>query len=214
MKKHITQPEGNYYDKYHSKNPIEKRMIENFFNSIKQLMSEMDTLPAKILEAGCGEGEVTHFINSVYPKAFIEAFDISEKVINNIASKSSNITFYIGDIYTMQIYKNLEDARTLSDRYDIVVCSEVLEHLEKPETAIQKLKEMSNKYILISVPNEPIWRILNMARGKYWPNLGNTPGHIQHWNKSSFCKMLKKNGLQLINIKCPLPWLIALTVKE
>jgi hypothetical protein len=30
------------------------------------------------------------------------------------------------------------------------------------------------------VPREPIWRIGNMARGRYLGDLGNTPGHIQH----------------------------------
>lgn len=210
MKKQIVQPEGNYYDKYHSKNPIEKGMLENFFNCMKGLLKGLNDIPQKILEVGCGEGEVTGFIHSLYPSAYMEAFDISENVIGQAAVNYPDISFYAGDIYTMQMHGNNGDTWALSGGYDIVVCSEVLEHLDKPDAALQKLKEMSNKYILVSVPNEPLWRILNMARGKYWSDLGNTPGHIQHWNKRTFCRMLEKNGYKVQKIKSPLPWIMCL----
>ncbi len=65
-----------------------------------------------------------------------------------------------------------------------VICSEVLEP-RRSGTSIENIKELCNEngFILLSVPKEPIWRICNMARGKYWKDLGNTPGHIQHWTK-------------------------------
>ena len=54
----IEQPEGNYYDKYHSSNPIVKWMMRNFFADLEALLPAA-TEGLKILEAGCGEGEVT-----------------------------------------------------------------------------------------------------------------------------------------------------------
>ena len=98
----------------------------------------------------------------------------------------------------------------------MVVCSEVLEHLEEPENALKKINEITadKGYILLSVPNEPIWRICNMARGKYLKQLGNTPGHIQHWSKRTFCKMLTKNNMRIIETKTPFPWTMVLIAKR
>lgn len=36
-KTEVIQPEGNYYDKYHSTNPIVKWMMKGFMNSIREL---------------------------------------------------------------------------------------------------------------------------------------------------------------------------------
>ncbi len=76
----------------------------------------------------------------------------------------------------------------------MVVTSEVLEHMEDPERALGQLLGVCGGYLLVTVPNEPIWRILNMARGKYWRRLGNTPGHVQHWNKRTLRKLILEKG--------------------
>ena len=100
-------------------------------------------------------------------------------------------------------------------RYDLVICSEVLEHLEDPERALKNIKELCNEkgFILLSVPKEPIWRICNMARGKYWKDLGNTPGHIQHWTKKKFCRMVVNNDMKIVSVKTPFPWTMVLAKK-
>ena len=36
------------------------------------------------------------------------------------------------------------------------------------------------------VPREPVWRVLNVARGRYVRWLGNPPGHIQHFSRAAF----------------------------
>lgn len=45
-----------------------------------------------------------------------------------------------------------------------------------------------------------------MARGKYWKALGNTPGHVNHWNIFSFDKLIKCENLLILSKKYPLPW--------
>lgn len=175
----VVQPEGNYYDKYHSSNPIVKWMMANFKKSIKELLEILEKEPTKICETGCGEGEITTYIKKCMPKAHIDAFDISEKVILNATEQHDNIDFFVGNIYTMEVIEPKQRKKHIlnTNEYDLVVCSEVLEHLEEPENALKKINEITaNKgYILLSVPNEPIWRICNMARGKYLKQLGNTP---------------------------------------
>lgn len=214
----VVQPEGNYYDKYHSSNPIVKWMMANFKNSIKELLEILEKEPTKICETGCGEGEITTYIKQCMPKAHIDAFDISEKVILNATEQHDNIDFFVGNIYNMEVIEPKQGKKHIlnTNEYDLVVCSEVLEHLEEPENALKKINEITadKGYILLSVPNEPIWRICNMARGKYLKQLGNTPGHIQHWSKRAFCKMLTKNNMRIIETKTPFPWTMVLIAKR
>ena len=89
------------------------------------------------------------------------------------------------------------------------MCLEVVEHLKYVENVIKELERVGSKYILVSVPREPIWRILNMIRGKYWINFGNTPGHLNHWNSASFISMLKKY-FKILKVFKPLPWTVVL----
>lgn len=214
----VVQPEGNYYDKYHSSNPIVKWMMANFKKSIKELLEILEKEPTKICETGCGEGEITTYIKQCMPKAHIDAFDISEKVILNATEQHDNIDFFVGNIYNMEVIEPKQGKKHIlnTNEYDLVVCSEVLEHLEEPENALKKINEITadKGYILLSVPNEPIWRICNMARGKYLKQLGNTPGHIQHWSKRAFCKMLTKNNMRIIETKTPFPWTMVLIAKR
>ncbi|MCD7726162.1 MAG: class I SAM-dependent methyltransferase [Clostridiales bacterium] len=203
MKNKVKQPEGNYFDKYNSNNLVVKKMMAGFFGAYEDILNKIDIIgeDGNILEAGCGEGEVTDFIYHQIRGANIEAFDISEKVIS-IAKKRcehTDISFRVGSIYNIG-----------SRKYDLVICSEVLEHLEYPEKALEQLKNCTNKYIICSVPREPIWRILNMVRGKYIRELGNTPGHINHWSRKSFLNFLQKNGCEIVDVKNPLPWTVVL----
>lgn len=215
MKNQVVQPEGNYYDKYHSGNPIVRWMMKGFFKSIEELLEKIEAVPEKILEAGCGEGEVTSHLRNLYPQTEIDAFDISEKVITEAIEKYPNINFYVGNIYSMEVRKPKEEKMySLSEGYSLVVCSEVLEHLEEPATALAEIKRLGTGYVLLSVPNEPIWRILNMLRGKYWKDMGNTPGHIQHWSKKGFCKLVKESGMEIVETKSPFPWTMVLARKR
>ena len=89
----------------------------------------------------------------------------------------------------------------------------MLEHLEEPERGIKEIRRVAKKYVLLSVPNEPIWRILNIVRFKYWNHFGNTPGHINNWSTKAFIKIISKS-FNIIKIKNPLPWTILLCEKK
>ena len=139
----VVQPEGNYYDKYHSTNPIVKWMMKGFKDAISELLDIAGKEFCQICETGCGEGEITSFIKDMYQNAEIDAFDISEKVIAEASEKIHGINFYTGNIYTMEVRKPGEAEKHILNkgRYDLVICSEVLEHLEDPERALKNIKE-------------------------------------------------------------------------
>jgi hypothetical protein len=64
-------------------------------------------------------------------------------------------------------------------------------------------------HLLVSVPREPLWRMLNVARGAYVRDLGNTPGHLNHWSKRSFTKLLSRYG-EVAERRSPFPWTMLL----
>jgi hypothetical protein len=61
----------------------------------------------------------------------------------------------------------------------------------------------------VSVPREPLWRVLNLARGAYWTQLGNTPGHLNHWSRSAFVRLLLRHG-EVVEARSPFPWTMLL----
>lgn len=204
----VVQPEGNYYDKYSSTNPIERFLMNSFFNSVSKLLPDASVI-SSVLEAGCGEGHFTHFLRKTYPDASIDAFDVGESALSKaIFSYSEDaVNFNIGDIYNIDSYDSA---------YSLTVASEVLEHLEHPESALCELLRTSSKYVLVTVPLEPLWRILNICRGKYLKDFGNTPGHICHWSMRRFRKMIISSAGRKISLKmtCSLPWILVLIKKE
>ncbi|MBA3475483.1 MAG: methyltransferase domain-containing protein [Actinobacteria bacterium] len=92
---------------------------------------------------------------------------------------------------------------------ELVVCCEVLEHLPDPEEALDVLGSLASPWLLASVPREPLWRALNMARGAYLRDLGNTPGHLGHWSKRGFLEMLSER-FEVVEVRNPLPWTMGL----
>lgn len=85
----------------------------------------------------------------------------------------------------------------------------MLEHLERPEDALRILREVAKGWVILSVPREPLWRIMNMARGKYLGDLGNTPGHVQHWSHRGFVEMVSRH-LEIVSVRLPMPWTMLL----
>lgn len=189
--------EGNYYDKYASKNFIVKWLMRGFFCALDKCLAKIHF--SEVLEAGCGEGEVVKYIHYKYV-CVIEGFDIGKEVIEEAKANNANIPFYVKSIY---------DAGYKDNSKDLVVCCEVLEHLEDVKIALTELARISNAYVLLSVPREPIWRVLNIARFRYLAQLGNTPGHINHWSKHEFIKLVSAYG-EIIAIENPLPWTMVL----
>lgn len=204
----VFQPEGNYYDKYGSRNPVVKIMMKGFFGALDDMLENSQIARGRAcLEAGCGEGNVTQhvfeWIEDAGGDVKFTAFDISKKLIDENHIKYPTVTFFIHNIYEAIDDSLLPQGK----KFDLIICSEVLEHMDKPGRAIINLMNYGDRFIF-SVPHEPVWRIFNIARGKYIKNLGNTPGHIQHFSVRTFIIMIEKCGLKVIKIKKPLPWIM------
>lgn len=189
---------GNLYNKYESKNPLVNLLMKIYFKNLYNLIIPVKNEINSSLDIGCGEGYITQYMNSL---GFdIEGADASEYIINIAKYMHPTIPFNIKSIYDIGSYNK---------RYDLVMAVEVLEHLNNPNQALKELRKVSDKYVFISVPNEPLFRICNILRFKYICNFGNTPGHINHWTRRSFETFLSKE-FDKITLKTSTLWLMAL----
>jgi hypothetical protein len=71
------------------------------------------------------------------------------------------------------------------------------------------MARIARRHLLVSVPREPLWRALNMARGAYIRDLGNTPGHVNHFTKRGFAALLARHG-EIVGVCSPFPWTMIL----
>jgi SAM-dependent methyltransferase len=190
---------GNATDKYGASNPITRFLVGNFCRAVGDFAERVS--PDAILEVGCGEGHITRLLLQ-RTAARIHAMDISDTVLDMARTNvdSARVEFENRNIYALD---------TAQRRASLVVCCEVLEHLDDPARGLQILAEAAAPHSILSVPREPIWRMLNMARGAYLSHLGNSPGHLQHWSQRRFLDFVSSE-FEILEVRSPLPWTVVL----
>jgi ubiquinone/menaquinone biosynthesis C-methylase UbiE len=187
-------PTGNAYDKYGTANPIERRIMANFFRTLEGALPT--TAPARILEVGAGEGEVVgRVIHDRWPDAPMSVLDLPDQRLAG-HWRQRGLQGVFGSATQLPL-----PARCV----DLVLAIEVLEHVDDPAAALGEIARVASGDVVLSVPREPIWRVLNVARGKYWKDLGNTPGHVQHWSTKAFTDLVSQH-LEVTGTWQPLPW--------
>jgi 2-polyprenyl-3-methyl-5-hydroxy-6-metoxy-1,4-benzoquinol methylase len=191
---------GNVYDKYATRNPIERRLVGGFMDDVADLSERTGARAAH--EIGCGEGEIAMMLARRGLR--MRGSDISAEVIAEARRRAAAAGLEIE--YRAAPIESLEPER---DGAELVVCCEVLEHLGDPERGLETLASLARPWLLVSVPREPLWRALNLARLKYVGDLGNTPGHLGHWSRGEFLEFLERR-VEVVESRSPLPWTVAL----
>ncbi len=195
---------GNTYDKYQSDNPIVRKIMRGFESALSELVEKANS--SSIHEVGCGEG---YWVLRWFEDGLqVRGSDFSSTVIELAEKNAATRNFPLGLFKQKSIY----DLEAGEDSADLIVCCEVLEHLEQPGEALRVLQTITNEYVIFSVPREPVWRLLNMSRGKYWSDFGNTPGHLQHWSQKAFLKLISQY-FDIEQVRAPFPWTMVLCSK-
>jgi 2-polyprenyl-3-methyl-5-hydroxy-6-metoxy-1,4-benzoquinol methylase len=190
---------GNTYDKYGSTNPVVRRLMAGFEGTLEELF--VKAAPTSLLDVGCGEGVLTHKW----------AQRIDGRVVGIDLDDPHLHAEWEGRQAPNLEYKVLkaENMPFGDDEFDVASAIEVLEHVPDPEHTVAEMARVASGHLLVSVPREPLWRGLNMARGAYIKDLGNTPGHLNHWSKRSFVQLLSKHGT-VVEARSPFPWTMLL----
>jgi 2-polyprenyl-3-methyl-5-hydroxy-6-metoxy-1,4-benzoquinol methylase len=191
---------GNVYDKYSTPNPVERRLVEGFLTQLDELVARTNAREAH--EVGCGEGELA--MRLARGGLRVRGTDAFGEVIEEARGRARADALEID--YEATPVEELHPDRHAAE---LIICCEVLEHLDDPGRALEVLAGLARPWLIASVPREPLWRMLNMARLKYWGDLGNTPGHLGHWSKRGFLELLEP-VFEVVEVRTPLPWTMAL----
>jgi 2-polyprenyl-3-methyl-5-hydroxy-6-metoxy-1,4-benzoquinol methylase len=191
---------GNTYDKYGSTNPVVRRLMAGFESTLDELFAKAD--PQSLLDVGCGEGVLTHQWAQRLGDKRIVGIDLEDPTIQAEWETRSAPNLE----YRVMKAENLPFA---DGEFDVATAIEVLEHVPDPAHTVAEMARVASGHLLVSVPREPIWRMVNMARGAYLKDLGNTPGHLNHWSKRSFVALLSQHG-QVVEARSPFPWTMLL----
>ena len=191
---------GNTYDKYGSSNPVVRRLMSGFERSLDELL--VLAAPQSLLDVGCGEGVLVHRWAQQLDGRRVIGIDLEEPSIQAgwAEHQAPNLEYRVMEA------ANLPFA---DGEFDLASAIEVLEHVPDPEHTLGEMARCAARHLLVSVPREPLWRMLNMARGAYWSTLGNTPGHLNHWSRGSFVKLLSRHG-EVVEVRSPFPWTMLL----
>ncbi len=196
----VAVPTGNTFDKYGSTNPAVRRLMAGFAGTLAELFDR--AAPESVLDVGCGEGVLTYRWAEQLGTRPVLGIDLPDPKLEVewSARRRPNLEFRA----------MAADELPFPDRsFDLAAAIEVLEHVPDPERTLADMARVAARHLLISVPREPLWRMLNVTRGAYMRDLGNTPGHVNHWSKQSFVRLAARHG-EVLEARSPFPWTMLL----
>ncbi len=173
-----------------------KSLIGRFYANLRSVVGPLNA--ASLLDAGCGEGETLARLGDLLPER-VAAVDLSDEAVRFTAARFPKA----------EVRRHSIDALPFADgSFDLVLCLEVLEHLGDPGAALAELARVSRGDVVLSVPQEPWFRLGSLLRGKYVLGLGNHPEHVNHWNRRTLRELLAAR-FEEVSLTGSFPWLIA-----
>jgi SAM-dependent methyltransferase len=174
---------------YHSANlskweysgALYQRHLRLYLDAMFALLQE--TGARSVLDAGCGEGVVYRAMRKRGFDGEWTGIDVSVDAIDYAKRESPEATWLVGSIL---------DLPFPSKSFDLVLSSQVLEHLDEPQKALQEFVRCTRQWLLISVPYEPLFRWFTWLSVRF--HLGGDPGHVHHWRPREFRRLLSEVG--------------------
>ncbi len=189
---------GNVYDKYRTRNPLFRLLMTRFLASCRELVAEAS--PTRVLEVGCGPGDLAESLFAATPGVSYVGSDLEVAEVRGARRDAPRRPFLAASAYRLPF---------ADDAFDFVLACEIFEHLDDPTTALDEVARVSRRHLLLSVPWEPVWRMLNVARGSYLKDLGNTPGHVRHFSRAAIRRLVARR-FEVVAERRPFPWTMLL----
>ncbi|MFH2008069.1 MAG: methyltransferase domain-containing protein [bacterium] len=180
---------------------MQQWLIRRFLRRVTELAATAG--PGRILDAGCGEGFVLrHLAPRLTARHRFAGVDASTAALGEARARDTDAALLRGDIHRLPFG---------GGSFELVIATEVLEHLEEPERALEELRRVSRRFVLLSVPREPFFAGLNLMRGKNLRRLGSDEGHRQHWTRDGFLRFVRRRLTVVAAPQGAFPWTLVLT---
>ena len=189
---------GNVYDKYGSANPIVRRLLSSFLTELDALVA--DVAPESVLDVGCGEGIVTRRIARSLDGRVVGLDVDSPRLRAAWDGAATRVEYVVGDAQALPF---------ADGEFDLVSLVEMLQLVEDPDRALAEAARVARRAVIVTVPHEPLWRVLNVARGAYVRALGDTPGHLHHWSRRAIADLVSAHA-QVVAVRGATPWTLIL----
>jgi ubiquinone/menaquinone biosynthesis C-methylase UbiE len=189
---------GNHTQKYTARNPAIRLLTERWVANLDRLFGHLGSdpvgPPAQALEVGCGEGVIAAKMHRRWGE--VVALDLPDAGLRADWRQLAGPRF---------LHASAHELPFADDRFDVVVAAEVLEHLPDPDRGLREMARVGRRHLVLSVPREPIFRSCNVVAGRYLRDLGNTPGHLNHWSKRGFVRFVSQVA-EIREVTSPFPW--------
>lgn len=190
---------GNHYHKYGGGNVAIRFLTNRFLAALDEMLDGVaaEGPITRVLEVGCGEGEIAERLRRRFPDAEVTGLDLPDAGLRaQWQARDQSVGFLHGDAHSLPF---------ADDTFDLVVAVEVCEHLTDPDAGLAELARVGRRHLVLSVPREPLFRMGNFFTGRHVKDLGNTPGHLNHWSSPGFLRFVSAVAA-LAEVRKPLPW--------
>ena len=188
---------GNVYAKYTTRNPAYAWVVSRYFARLDEIINHLE--PSEVLEIGCGEGFMSEYAHVRMPRARLTGLDISHDVVSAAHRSYPEVGFVCANAYHLPVS---------SGKFDLVLALEALGHMKFAEDALDQIRQLPSLFPDERAP-EPAWRIMNLARGAYLKEWGNTPGHVRHWSRRGIVRLFRSK-FEVEQVSAPFPWTMVL----
>ena len=188
------------FQKHTSRNPLKRWAIQRFHRQVAALVARVARPGASLLDVGCGEGFVLHFLRQRLSHLVLHGVDMREEALHLAPRRHRSTSLLCAEACRLPF---------ADGAFDVALCLEVLEHVPQPGLALEELKRVSAGHILISVPRQPFFSLANLALGKNWRTGGDAPDHIHRWTAPQFLAWAGER-LAIEGVALPFPWVVVL----
>lgn len=191
---------GNHTQKYTARNPAIRWLTLRWVNRLEAVLDQVAARSPdrreRALEVGCGEGVIAQKLAQRWQR--VAALDLPDAGLRGQWRDRAGPHYLHADAGRLPFPDG---------RFDVVVAAEVLEHLPDPALGLAEMARVSSGSLVLSVPREPIFRGCNLLAGRYVRDLGNTPGHLNHWSARSFVRFVSTVARVRL-VANPFPWTV------
>ncbi len=190
------------YNEFHKYSRIQKRPIKrnNFtyrliIREVENILTGLKKNNVKILDYGCGVGTLVFYLSSAGNN--LTGVDISPLSIKlcNRSAEEMNLTNRVKFSESRNFWKKL---KSTNNKFDLIICSEVIEHVRNDTMLLRNLLKVLNKggYIFLTTPsnNAPLFK-MGVA-----DSFDNKVGHLRRYDVESLISTFEKIGMRVENV--------------